>query len=157
MTRLDAILPALVLSACATASTPSARPAAAEAVVSCPSPAAEAQPAADGIAAPIKVDGDTAKHLVAQGARLVDVRAPDFYALGHIAGAINIPVAAVADRLAEIGPPETPIILYCRTGAGSARAAQTLASLGYTRVYDLGSYLNWGEGAPAATPLRPTQ
>ena len=113
----------------------------------------------DALAAPgtARVDGATAKRLVADGARLVDVRAPDFYAREHIAGAVNIPVAAVGERAGEIGPPETPVVLYCRTGAGSAKAARILASLGYTRVYDLGSYLNWGEGAPAPTPLPPTQ
>jgi phage shock protein E len=102
---------------------------------------------------PTRVDGPTAKLLVSQGARLVDVRAPDFYARGHIAGAINVPVAQIADRAAELGPPGTPVVLYCRTGAGSTAAAQTLVRLGYTRVYNLGSYLNWGEGAPPATPL----
>ena len=120
---------------------------------SCPGPDVAAQPAP---AAVVKVDGDTAKKLVAEGARLIDVRAPDFYAREHIKGAINIPVAQVAERAAaDIGPAATPVILYCRTGKGSAAAARTLASLGYTRIYDLGSYLNWGEGAPAPTPLPP--
>jgi phage shock protein E len=101
-----------------------------------------------------KVGGPTAKRLVAAGARLVDVRSPGFYATEHIEGAINIPVAEIASRAAaDIGPTTTPVVLYCRTGAGSARAAVTLASLGYQRVYDLGPYLNWGEGAPAPTPL----
>lgn len=157
MTRLEAILPALVFSACATARMPSSPPAADGPVAACAAPADRTQPAAAFSAAPVKIDGETAKHLVAQGARLVDVRAAGFYGREHIAGAINVPVAAVAARASEIGPPETPIILYCRTGSGSARAAQTLAGLGYTHVYDLGSYLNWGEGAPAPTPLPPAQ
>ena len=106
--------------------------------------------------APTRVDGATAKRLVADGARLVDVRAPDFYAREHISGAINIPVAQVASRAAtDIGPVSTPVVLYCRTGAGSAKAAATLLQMGYVGVYDLGSYLNWGEGAPAPTPLPP--
>lgn len=121
--------------------------------------ACEATPGAP-LAAPgsiAKVDGDTAKALVANGARLVDVRKPDFFARGHIEGAVNIPVAEVAQRAAEIGPPGTHVILYCRTGAGSSQAAATLQKLGYKSIYDLGSYLNWGEGAPAATPLPPAQ
>jgi rhodanese-related sulfurtransferase len=56
---------------------------------------------------------------------------------------------------AEIGPSTTRVVLYCRTGKASAKAAATLKSLGYRYVYDLGSYLNWGEGAPAQTPLPP--
>lgn len=104
-----------------------------------------------------KIDGVAAKKLVAEGAKLVDVRAPDYYAREHIAGAINIPVAEIASRAAnDIGGVSTPVVLYCRTGAGSAKAAATLREMGYVAVYDLGSYLNWGEGAPAPTPLPPS-
>jgi rhodanese-related sulfurtransferase len=123
---------------------PSAPPAA------CPESPATAQ-------GPLRVDGPTAKLLVKNGARLVDVRAPEMYAGGHIAGAVNIPWAQIEARAGEIGPPGTPVVLYCRTGQGSGKAAATLVRLGYTRVYDLGSYLNWGEGAPPPTPLPPTQ
>lgn len=134
----------IALIACATPGRPGP---VAEAANACPAPPANAPALA-------LVDGPTAKLLVSTGARLVDVRAADFFALGHIAGAVNIPVAQIAARAAEeIGPPGTPVVLYCRTGAGSAAAVHTLLGLGYTRVYDLGSYLNWGEGAPAPTPL----
>lgn len=82
------------------------------------------------------------------------MRAPDFYAREHIAGSINIPVAEIASRApTDTGPASTPVVLYCRTGAGSAKAAATLREMGYVEVYDLGSYLDWGEGAPAPTPL----
>jgi rhodanese-related sulfurtransferase len=135
--------------ACATAAPAPVRPSLAEV---CTDPTL-----ADAPALP-RVDGATARKLVAEGARLVDVRAPDFYGREHIAGAINIPVAEVAARApVDIGPPSTPVVLYCRTGAGSAKAAATLRNLGYVAVYDLGSYLNWGEGAPAPTPLPPAR
>ena len=35
------------------------------------------------------------------------------------------------------------ILVYCRSGRRSARAARTLAALGYTRVYDFGGILSW--------------
>ncbi|MGZ6125953.1 MAG: rhodanese-like domain-containing protein [Myxococcales bacterium] len=104
---------------------------------------------------PIRVDGATARRLVADGARLVDVRDAESYAQGHIAGAINIPVSDVAARAAEIGPGSASVVVYCRTGARSAKAAGILAAMGYQHVYDLGSYLNWGDGAPAPAPLPP--
>lgn len=44
---------------------------------------------------------------------LLDVRPHDEYTAGHIPGAINIPVAELADRLAEL-PAGTDIIAYCR-------------------------------------------
>ena len=116
--------------------------------------ATSVEPFATQVSGPIKVDGPAARQVVFGGARLVDVRAPDFYALGHIEGAINIPVAEVESRAAaEIGPPPASVVLYCRTGKGSANAAATLVRMGYRHVYDLGSYLNWGDGAPAPTPL----
>lgn len=150
MIRIIRIVVPLIAFACAHGSaTPAAVPSIAG--EGCKAPEAS-------VAGVVKVDGAAAKKLVADGARLIDVRAPDYYAREHIAGAINIPVAQVASRATvEIGPPNTPVILYCRTGAGSAQAAQTLVKLGYTRVYDLGSYLNWGAGAPAPTPLPNTR
>jgi rhodanese-related sulfurtransferase len=102
------------------------------------------------------VDGAEAKRLVAAGARLVDVRDAESFAGQHIPGAINIPVDEVAVRAAEIGPTSVSVVVYCRSGVRSAKAAAILAGLGYRHVYDLGSYLNWGEGLPKpAAPLGP--
>ncbi|AKN17771.1 putative transcriptional regulatory protein [Mycobacterium haemophilum DSM 44634] len=44
---------------------------------------------------------------------LVDVRPHDEYVAGHIPGAINIPLAELADRLAEL-PANRDIVAYCR-------------------------------------------
>jgi 3-mercaptopyruvate sulfurtransferase SseA len=44
---------------------------------------------------------------------IVDVRAAEAYAQGHIAGAVNIPEAAVQDRLAEF-PKDKLVIAYCQ-------------------------------------------
>ena len=97
-------------------------------------------------ARPTRVDGAAARRLVAEGAKLVDVRDAESYARGHIAGAINVPVDEIAARAAlEIGPAGTAVVVYCSTGKRSAKAAATLAALGYERVYDLGSDLNWKE------------
>lgn len=133
------------------------------ALAACTDPAA--RPSADAAACagtaetaggPFRLDGAAAKVLVAGGAKLVDVRSPAFYNRGHIEGAINIPWAQMEARAAEIGPADAKVVVYCRTGEGSGKAAATLVRLGYRHVYDLGSYLNWGEGAPKATALPPT-
>lgn len=158
MIRIVRIVVPLIAFACAHGSATPAAPAAPSPSPSIAGEGCKAPDAQAGVAGVVKVDGPAAKKLLADGARLVDVRAPDYYAREHIAGAINIPVAQVATRASvDIGPINTPVILYCRTGAGSAQAAQTLVKLGYTRVYDLGSYLNWGNGAPAPTPLPNTR
>jgi rhodanese-related sulfurtransferase len=44
---------------------------------------------------------------------LLDVRPADEFALGHLPGAMNIPVEELERRLAEL-PPEQEIVAYCR-------------------------------------------
>jgi molybdopterin/thiamine biosynthesis adenylyltransferase/rhodanese-related sulfurtransferase len=68
------------------------------------------------------------------GDRLVDVREPWEWAAGHVAGALHIPLGELPARLAELPEPDTPIVLYCRSGARSGRAALFLAAQGYREV-----------------------
>lgn len=52
--------------------------------------------------------------LIRQGAvTVLDVRPEDEYELGHVAGAVNIPLRALKDRLREISP-DREIVAYCR-------------------------------------------
>ena len=110
-------------------------------------PAAPGTSAATGAGAPAAapsgahVDGAKAKKLVAGGARLIDVRGADEFGVKHIDGAENDPVETIDD--ADLGPKETPLVLYCSSGARSARAAATLRSKGYKNVYELGAMSNW--------------
>jgi rhodanese-related sulfurtransferase len=80
---------------------------------------------------------------VAAGARLVDVRSPAEFASGHLDGAINLPVDELPARAGEIGPADTSVVVYCRSGARSARAAGILREKGYSRVLDLGAMSRW--------------
>lgn len=112
------------------------------------SPATPVTPGAPGApgaaaAAPsgAHVDGSKAKKLVAGGARLIDVRGADEFGVKHIEGAENDPVETIDD--ADLGSKETPLVLYCSSGARSARAAATLRSKGYKNVYELGAMSNW--------------
>jgi adenylyltransferase/sulfurtransferase len=52
---------------------------------------------------------------------LVDVREPSEFALGHLAGAINLPSATIGTRLAEL-PADQALVFLCRSGARSLRA-----------------------------------
>ncbi len=81
--------------------------------------------------------------LVAAGARIVDVRSPGEFSGGHLDGALNIPVDQIARRAAEIGAKDTPVVLYCRSGARSAAAASTLRAQGFTKIVNLGAMSNW--------------
>jgi phage shock protein E len=81
---------------------------------------------------------------------LIDVRTPEEFASGHIEGAVNIPVDALAGRLSEV-PTGQPIIVYCRSGNRSATASQILADAGYTSIYDLGGLQGWiSQGFPVS-------
>lgn len=51
--------------------------------------------------------------LITMGVTVLDVRPEDEFRLGHIPGAINIPLAELEARLAEI-PRDQEIVAYCR-------------------------------------------
>lgn len=89
------------------------------------------------------VSNSEARRLVEAGARLVDVRTPQEFAAGHIPGAVNIPVQDFERRMGELTGKERPIVLYCRSGARSSRAARMLKSAGYAEVHDLGAMSRW--------------
>lgn len=74
--------------------------------------------------------------------QLIDVRTPQEFAGGHIAGAVNIPVEEIAGRLGEVAQ-DQPVVVYCRSGNRSAQAAQILDQAGYAPVYDLGGIGAW--------------
>ena len=73
---------------------------------------------------------------------LFDVRTPEEYNSGHIAGAVNIPVEVLQSRLSEV-PRDRPIIVYCHSGNRSTQAANILADAGYTNIRNLGGINAW--------------
>jgi rhodanese-related sulfurtransferase len=90
-----------------------------------------------------EIQGGDARKLVAAGARLLDVRSPEEYAGGHLPGAVNIPVQQLDHRLAEVGPRDGELIVYCRSGHRSARATEILRQNGFTKVHNLGPMTAW--------------
>lgn len=76
---------------------------------------------------------------------LLDVREPDEHAAGILAGALRLPRALIAMRIAELVPEKHGLIVaYCGSGVRSRLAAQTLAELGYTRVCSMrGGFTEW--------------
>jgi rhodanese-related sulfurtransferase len=120
---------------------------AALALTACVSPAPSEHPATAGTVAPGIapgiVDAAAARKLVATGIKVVDVRTAAEYAAGHLPGAVNIPFDEVERRAAELGPPGTPVLLYCRSGRRSGIATGTLRKLGFDEIYDLQEYSRW--------------
>jgi len=75
---------------------------------------------------------------------LVDVRTQEEYDELHIQGAALIPVDELAERAeTELPDKDALILLYCRSGARSKTAAETLVELGYTDVHDIGGITTW--------------
>jgi rhodanese-related sulfurtransferase len=62
---------------------------------------------------------------------LLDVREPEEWQAGHIAGSQHIPLGQLRERLGEI-PKDRKIVAVCRHGNRSDAAARGLRTLGYT-------------------------
>jgi glyoxylase-like metal-dependent hydrolase (beta-lactamase superfamily II)/rhodanese-related sulfurtransferase len=77
--------------------------------------------------------------------QVVDVREPDEFAgpLGHVRGAILIPLGELAARAAELSR-ERPVVAVCRAGSRSAQATVILQQAGFKDVANLaGGMLRW--------------
>lgn len=84
---------------------------------------------------------------------LLDVRPTDEFAAGHVEGAINIPVAELADRMATL-PADATVVAYCR-GPYCVMAATAVARLreaGHPAVRLAGGFPQWRDtGRPIAS------
>lgn len=81
------------------------------------------------------------------GARLVDVREPSEFdaELGHVVGAELVPLATLPEA-ARGWRRDADLVLICRSGARSARAARALVEMGFDRVMNLaGGMLAYNE------------
>jgi hydroxyacylglutathione hydrolase len=67
---------------------------------------------------------------------LIDVRTAREWSEGHIHGAINVPLAHLAERLAEL-PADRSLIIYCASGYRSAIAVSLLRRKGLRDVTNL--------------------
>lgn len=78
---------------------------------------------------------------------LIDVRTQNEYELMHIRGAINIPVSDIEKKIL-IYEQNTPIMVYCSSGARSKSAIGILNNLGYGNIFI------WEYGALATFPYK---
>lgn len=78
---------------------------------------------------------------------ILDVRTQEEYVEGHIPGAILLPDYEIAERAESVLTDKSQCILvYCRSGRRSEKAARTLVDMGYTYVLDFGGILDWTYG-----------
>lgn len=90
-----------------------------------------------------RISFEKAKELIANGAKVIDVREPVEYKSRHIKNAINIPLASI-DSIGKKISKKEKIIVYCQSGARSNAAYKKLKSMGYD-VYDFGGIGRWKE------------
>ncbi len=89
------------------------------------------------------VQPDALEAMLSAGAELVDVRNSSEYAAGHLAGAANLPLGRLAERLDEL-PRDRPLVVHCQGGGRAGVAAGLLAAQGFTDVRHLaGDYGGW--------------
>jgi rhodanese-related sulfurtransferase len=77
-----------------------------------------------------RIDVRTAHEMWRAGDTVIDVRLPEEYATGHIAGAVNVPLGLLPKAAA--GLPDGPVITACSMGGRAGRAAELLALTGRT-------------------------
>lgn len=89
------------------------------------------------------VSPQQAAEMQRQSSLIVDVRENDEWNAGHIAGAIHIPLSEISNRLNELEKyKNAPVIMQCRSGVRSAKAANLLAKSGFMQIYNMEGGLN---------------
>ncbi len=83
---------------------------------------------------------DALTHLK-NGALVIDVRSAGEFSSGHLSKAVNIPMEELESALPkQVKDKDQVLLLHCLSGTRSAMAKSKLKSLGYTNVFNLGSF-----------------
>ncbi len=84
--------------------------------------------------------------------KIVDVREPNEYQINRIPGSELIPLGDIPKRYAELNKSEE-IVIHCKMGGRSAKAADFLRSVGFTSVLNLrGGILDWVDKVDPTQP-----
>jgi tellurite methyltransferase len=84
------------------------------------------------------IDHASAQQLIADGVTVIDVRTPrEYEQLGHIPGALLIPVDLIASAPAVLDPATERVLVYCEHGVRSRAASEILATAGIPEVLNL--------------------
>jgi adenylyltransferase/sulfurtransferase len=84
--------------------------------------------------------------------QLIDVRETHEWEIGRIPGARLVPLGTLADALESLDR-SGEIVVYCKGGTRSAKAARQLHAAGFTRVWNLtGGILRWSDDVDGSVP-----
>ncbi|HLP75737.1 MAG TPA: rhodanese-like domain-containing protein [Candidatus Paceibacterota bacterium] len=82
-----------------------------------------------------------ARERLKKGAVVVDVRTVEEFKAGHLNNVTNIPLDEVTARISQVVTNKGDVVLvHCRTGRRSGMAETKLRELGYTNVFNIGSF-----------------
>ena len=83
--------------------------------------------------------------------QLLDVRTPEEYAVEHIENATNVNWNGTDFVTKASNYSKTkPVFVYCKVGGRSGQAAEKLAELGFTTIYNLdGGMMKWNASGKA--------
>ena len=69
---------------------------------------------------------------------LLDVRTPEEYGGGHVPRSRNLPLQQIEKITSIAEKKETPLFVYCQSGARSRQAVSLLQRMGYENVNNIG-------------------
>lgn len=72
---------------------------------------------------------------------VVDVRSPEEFRGGNVAGSINIPLQEISERMDELKGLQPPLVLCCASGNRSGQAHRYLSQQGI-ECYNGGSWFD---------------
>lgn len=88
----------------------------------------------------VPLDAESARHRLAGGARLVDVRSAHEFAGGSLPGALNLPLEELSQHAEALR--EGCTLVFCASGMRAHIATEKLRSQGVRDVHNLGSLAN---------------
>ncbi len=82
-----------------------------------------------------------ARDYVKRGVLVVDVRTVEEFKAKSLTNVVNIPLADVKVKFPKVVTNKTDVVLlHCRSGRRSGVAESELRALGYTNVFNIGSF-----------------
>lgn len=94
-----------------------------------------------GFSARAEISETEAREYLKHGALVVDVRTGEEFKAKSLTNVINIPLAEVKTKFPTVVTNKSDVVLlHCRSGRRSSIAVGQLRTLGYTNVFNLGSY-----------------
>jgi phage shock protein E len=91
-------------------------------------------------AADVLAENAAREHL-SKGALVVDVRTVEEFKSRSLTNVVNIPLAEVKEKFPDVVTNKSDVVLlHCRTGRRSGIAEKELRALGFTNVFNIGSF-----------------